>query len=86
MISVTFRRPADDKDTWVQRGCKTTDKTDDCVKIDSAKHPKATAGKCTVCDKDKCNNGATSITAGVSMHCALLSAMAVAILFFQEPK
>lgn len=75
---------ADDKDTWVERGCKETTKTDDCVKIDTGKNPKAKVDKCTVCEADKCNDGLKSgapSVAGLSVQCALLSAALIARLF-----
>uniref|UniRef100_A0A2S2PDT4 Protein sleepless n=1 Tax=Schizaphis graminum TaxID=13262 RepID=A0A2S2PDT4_SCHGA len=67
----------------VERGCKTTNKADDCVVIDKAAHATAVAESCTVCSKDNCNGNGQSMVTGSVVQCALISSLVVAKMFFQ---
>ncbi|XP_060848130.1 zinc finger and BTB domain-containing protein 45-like [Rhopalosiphum padi] len=67
----------------VERGCKTTNKADDCVVIDKAAHATAVAESCVVCSKDNCNGNGQSMVTGSAVQCALISSLVVAKMFFQ---
>ncbi|KAF0750603.1 sulfated surface glycoprotein 185-like isoform X3 [Aphis craccivora] len=67
----------------VERGCKTTNKVDDCVVIDKKAYATAVAENCMVCSKDNCNGNGQSMVTGSAVQCALISSLVIARMFFQ---
>ncbi|XP_027852869.2 uncharacterized protein LOC114131767 isoform X2 [Aphis gossypii] len=67
----------------VERGCKATNKVDDCVVIDKKAYATAVAENCVVCSKDNCNGNGQSMVTGSAVQCALISSLVIARMFFQ---
>ncbi|KAE9530055.1 hypothetical protein AGLY_011517 [Aphis glycines] len=67
----------------VERGCKATNKFDDCVVIDKKAYATAVVENCVVCSKDNCNGNGQSMVTGSAVQCALISSLVIARMFFQ---
>lgn len=64
-----------------ERGCKATDKVDDCLTLGPA-YPDAKLEACTVCAEDKCNdNSAASLTQSSTGMAAMVAAIIMSKMF-----